>query len=80
MAQKKNEALLALLTKHLPKHRKKDGTVSLRKVALGIGISKQAVSQWPIRGTIPSRRVKKLINLPGSTLTRDLLLPFVDLG
>lgn len=77
---KKNQALLDLLRDNLPKHRKKDGTISLRKIALSLGISRQAVSQWPIRGRIPPNKVNKLIKLPGSTLTQEKLFPFVDLG
>ena len=76
----KNEELLRLLTENLPKHRRKNGTISLRKIAISLGISRQAVSQWPIRGRIPSKRVNALINLPGSTLTKEKLYPFIDFG
>lgn len=76
----KKQAMLDLFRDHLPKHRKKDGTASLSKIALSLGISRQAVSQWPNRGRIPPNKVNKLINLPGSTLTQEMLFPFVDLG
>lgn len=80
MSKTRSERLVALLTEHLPNHRKKDGSLCFRQIGLSLDISRQAVGQWAANGFIPPQRVKSLVELNGSTLTREALLEFVDLG
>lgn len=64
-------------TKHLPRYvNKKTERLSVQKLAKALGMTRQAVNYWFLREKLPHNQINKLIALPGSTLTLEILFPF----
>lgn len=72
--------LAKLLGAGLPQHRKLNGEINRTRVAMTIEVSKQTVSRWLIENRLPVNRVNQILNLPGSSLSREDLLKFVNFG
>lgn len=51
--------------------------LDVEKIATDIGISKQKVSGWFQKNSLPGQRVAAMIALKGSTLTFESLGPFI---
>jgi predicted DNA-binding protein YlxM (UPF0122 family) len=68
------------LFKGLPDHRSdvRENRLSFCKIAEDMGISRQAVSNWFSRRTISFQSIKRLTNLPGSTLTLEQIADAMD--
>lgn len=79
MNQEEESPLYKTLYAGLPKHQSahRQNVLDVRKVATDLKISFQAIYRWFERGRVPPHQVKHLMNLPGSTLTKDDLIPFV---
>lgn len=71
--------LYKLLHEGLPEHRShtNEGVLDCRKLGDDLGISDKAIYRWFDRQSVPPKKVKALMALPGSTLTMDALLAFV---
>jgi len=70
--------LYTTLYEHLPNHRKKEGTeLDIPKLAQDLKMTRQGIDFWFLRKSLPPKRCKKLIALDGSTLTPEILLPFL---
>lgn len=69
--------LKKILYDHLPEHRTDKGELDTAKIASHMGMSRWGVDLWFKRRSVPPRRFKDLMELPGSTLTKEVLLPFL---
>ncbi|MFC3724467.1 hypothetical protein [Neoaquamicrobium sediminum] len=71
--------LYKVLHDGLPAHRSQtnEGVLDCRKLGDDLGISDKAIYRWFDRQSVPPKKVKPLMGLPGSTLTMDALLAFV---
>ena len=65
------------LYEHLPEHRTEKGELDTAKIARDMDMSRWGVDLWFKRKNLPPKRFKDLMNLPGSTLTEEVLLPFL---
>ena len=67
-----------LFLRYLPKHQSPhfDCVLDVSKIAEDIGISDKAIYRWFNDDYIPGGRVYTLINLKGSKLTAEMLLPY----
>ncbi|HEU02595.1 hypothetical protein LCGC14_0187730 [marine sediment metagenome] len=75
----RDSKLYKLFFSHLPNHHSEKNSQVLDCVKIGedIGITNKAVYKWFVDDIVPGRRVKELIDLDGSTLTAEMLLPFL---
>lgn len=71
--------LYRVLYEGLPAHRSltNEGVLDVRKLGDDLEISDKAIYRWFDRQSVPPKKVKPLLALPGSTLTMDALLAFV---
>lgn len=79
------ETLYDVFYANLPQYRGKgEGKIDARKLSRDLNISFQALYKWfgadDGNGKIPPgrKRIGQLMELPGSTLTLEKLLPFTD--
>ena len=85
-AGQERSTLYTLCFKHLPNHRKVIplrkadawNGLDIEKISKEISVSTQKVSGWMKEDALPGRRVAALINLSGSSLTYELLGPFIN--
>lgn len=78
--------LYSLCYANLPGHRKvvpsKRGVdwrgLDIEKIGNDIGVSPQKVSLWMKRNSMPGQRIKAMIELEGSTLTYEVLGPYIN--
>lgn len=84
-AGEERTAFYTLCYAHLPHHRNviegKRGDwrgIDVGKISNEIGVSRQKISGWFKDNKLPGQQILNLINLEGSTLTFDLLSPFVN--
>jgi hypothetical protein len=73
-----NEDLSNILFFHLPKHRclKSKWNIDVAKISADLEISPHTFHNWLRRGRLPAAKVDAIIDLPGSRLTRETLMPF----
>lgn len=73
----RREEIETLLFDHLPNHRNKANTgLNSKKLWEDLEMTRQGLNFWFTRERIAVTQVKKLIELEGSTLTYELLMPF----
>lgn len=72
-----DEKLRDTLKKHLPQHVTESGKLDIPKIAKDLNMTRFGVDLWFDRKSLPHRRAKQLIKLPGSTLTPEILAPLL---
>ena len=76
--KKQGSRLYAALHEGLPGHRSwTPNVLNVRKLAEDLAMSFQSIYRWFDRGRLPQHQFKRLVALERSTLTRDILIPFV---
>lgn len=80
MGNARDSKLYALFLKNLPSHQSEHfpNVLNCNKLGNDLGISDKAIYRWFDNEYVPGRRVRALINLEGSTLTAEKLLPFLS--
>lgn len=72
--------LESLIVRHMPQYESpiKKGRVNYRKLSIDLGISRQTMYNILKSGRINGRYVNRLCNVPNTTLTKELLLEFIN--
>lgn len=73
-------SLTETLIKHLPNHTTRTGIdeenplrLNVSKISYELGITDKAIYKWLSIGFVPAGKIKKLIEIEGSTLTYEAL-------
>ncbi|MAY29750.1 MAG: hypothetical protein CL627_11120 [Aurantimonas sp.] len=69
-----------VLYRGLPRHRSSFliGRLDVQQIVADLSVTHQAIYRWLRTGRLPARRIRQLLDLKGSTLTAEMLLPFVS--